>query len=818
MANTNPPQSGQWFYIQSQFPDNNGNNQIVTVQGANTSPGAIIQLWTLQPNSYAGLPGNYNGLWQYDENGCIVSAIGNQKLVMDASLYKDPNTWVVLNTNSGSSSQQWTFNDDGTITNQSNNGLVLDIGDHIVQQGEWLEVDAAAQGSQTQQWSIVYPQVFAPKWVFIQSALTDNENNTYVATLEDGTSSVVLSPMQRNSSNQLWQITPDGRLLSATSGNPVVTLGSNYNWGPNGNYIAVGPSPANTDSSLRWVYNGNGQQMFLNASNGLALNVDGGAAYANAPLITYPAQSPTPADDIWTLSPAGPLDAIMAASPVPFPPFTGGEAAAYADINSQIGSQPYIPNFDVRSQYTNLAAPLSDWFSIVNDMPVGPCPNGVDPTAWPLDWQSVVKQLSAELTAADSIQKLFAQYSDFHTKIFADDGTMLNALITDAGMKVGDNKTNVGGIVLSVFEGVLYTALEAVPGATPIAQIASKTCAVLGNVMMGGINIGLSTANRGGGSISPDPFQVVVSDLWTQLSGNFEALLTTIGNMEDTILTDWGKMETTYRATLSTGPGSLAWADTLTPSLISAAKPGYTISVMQMLLPVSYQIFQYQANDDSALSGPDSNAQWIQSIGNNTWNKYWIATPGNWNEYPSDQAMEDVWNAGVARSDFFQGLAGWGFARCYPSKQGPSPGVDCNGLVITITNLTPNPLTVNASPSDGQGGVTVNGPSSQTLQPYGSVSSIGYYTSGPGIPNGLAIEITITDPNLAGSGPVASFTSHQNDCLAAGADVWVDPPPATSMGYQLTSPICYSGSFANSYPGTVQIGICLAPINDQSSS
>lgn len=811
MANSNPPQAGQWFYIQSKFPDSNGNTQLVTVQGANTSPNSVIQLWALQPNSYEGLPNRYNGLWKYDESSCIVSAIGNLGLVLDASSYVAPNTWVVLNTANGSSSQQWAFNDDGTITNQSKTGLVLDIEIGKTQQGQWLNVDMA-NGNQTQQWSIVYPQVFAPKWVFIQSALTDNENNTYVATLEDETSNVVVSPMQRNSSNQLWQITPDGRLLSATSGNPVVTLGSNYNWGPNGNYIVVGPSPANTDSSLQWDYNGNGQQMFLNASNGLALNVDGGVAYANAPLITYPTQSPTPADDIWTLSPACPFDAIMAAPPVPFPPFTGDEAAAYADINSQIGSQPYIPNFDLRSQYTNLGAPLSDWLSTVNDMPIGQCPSGVDPAAWLSDWQSVVKQLSAELTAADSIQKMFVQYDAFHTAIFADDGTMLNALITDAGMTVGDNKTNVGGIVLSVFEGVLYTALEAVPGATPIAQIASKTCAVLGNVMMGGINIGMSTANRGGGSISPNPFQVVVSDLWTQLSGNFEALLTTIGNMEDTILADWGKMEATYQDILSTGPDSLDWSAKLTGTLITAAKPGYTISVMQMLLPVKYQIFQYQANDDSAVSGPDSNAQWVQSIGNNTWNKYWIATPGNWNEYPSDQAMQDVWNAGVSTSDFFQGLAGWGFARCYPSKQGPSPGVDCNGLVITITNQTPNPLTVNASPNSSQG-VIVNGPSTQTLQPYGSVSSIGYYT------NGLAIDIVITDPNLDGSGWVAKFTAHQNDCVAAGADVWVDPNSIdTNMGYQLTSPICYSGSFAHSFPGTVQIGICLAPINDQGAN
>jgi len=106
MANSNPSQGGQWFYIQSKSPDSNGNTQLVTVQGANTSAGSAIQLWTLQPNSYEGLPNRYKGLWKY-ENGCIVSAIGSLGLVLDACNYIAPNTWVVLNPANNASSQQY---------------------------------------------------------------------------------------------------------------------------------------------------------------------------------------------------------------------------------------------------------------------------------------------------------------------------------------------------------------------------------------------------------------------------------------------------------------------------------------------------------------------------------------------------------------------------------------------------------------------------------------------------------------------------------------------------------------------------------------
>jgi hypothetical protein len=791
MASSNPPQAGQWFYIQSKSPDSNGNTQLVTVQGANTSPNSAIQLWTLQPNSYEGLPNRYNGLWKY-ENGCIVSAIGSLGLVLDACNYKSPNIWVVLNPANGASSQQWTFNDDGTIANQSQAGLVLDIEVGITQQGQWLNVDAA-NGNQTQQWSIVYPQAFVPKWSYIQSGLPVGPNDPpLVATIQEGTSNVVLSPMDAGSPSQLWQITPDGRILSAAGGNPVMTLGSQLGGGQNGNYIVTAPSPAQTDSSLQWIFND--QNMIINASNGLALNVEGGFSNPNTPLITYAVQDGPPKNELWWITPPTTLTEIMAAPPVPFQVFTGDQGTAYTSICQQLN----VP--DLRSQYSTLDVDLSTYLTPLESGTVK-CPTGVSQA----DWGSVLAQLEKELSAAMDVRALFTQYTSFHTALFADKGVRLQGLITDAGMDQGSNPPKVGGIILSLFEGVLYTALEAVPGATPTAMAVSKTCAVLGNMMVGGINTATSALSTGGGSISPSPFQVKVSELWNHLSAYFEALLTAVGNMEQAILTDWGKMQTTYNAIVSTGPDSLQWQANSTGPLEAAAINGYTISVMQMLLPAKYQIFQIQTHVENSLPAPSS-AQWVQSIGNNTWNQYWIAAPGNWEEYPSEQAMDDVWNAGVAQSDFFQGLAGWGFAQCYLNFDSYAPS--CNELIITITNQTPNPLTVKASPTSGQ----IVGSSSQTLQPYGKVSFAGLYDSG------LAIDIVISDPNLAaGNGQVAAITFHQHDCYEAAGDVWADPPQV-SMGYQVTTPICNPGSHANRFPGAAQVGICLASINPTPSN
>jgi hypothetical protein len=482
---SNPPQTGQWFYIQSPLSDSIGNTYVANVSGGSDAPGTSVILWPLQPNSP-------NVLWQYSD-GYIFSAlfpllVGSFGVVLDLG---DEFNWngvtgnyVVLNKHNGASSQKWTFNDDGTISNQ-NNGLVLDIAGGVAQAGAWMVVYPAVEGPPAwQQWSAALPPVFVPKWSFIQSPLTDDQNNVYVATIEAVTNTVVASPVQANSPNQLWQITMDGRILSAAEGNPVVTLGSQYNWGPNGNYIVAAPSPTETNNTLQWIFND--QNTFINASDGLALNVYGGVANPYTPLITYTAESGPPANEFWSLTPASPLTVIIAMPPATFPPFTGDEATAYEAINLKLGVS------DLRSQYPILDQPLPEFLSVILTM------KRPDNVTRP-DWKHVVDQLTKEITAADAIRLIFEKYSGFHSDLFENNNNLLDGIGTEVGLQQGDD-TKVGGIILSVFEGVLYTVIEALPGAGP----------VLGNIMEAGINIGMA---NNGGSISPNPFSVEYSKL-----------------------------------------------------------------------------------------------------------------------------------------------------------------------------------------------------------------------------------------------------------------------------------------------------------------
>ena len=75
MASSNIPQPGQWFYLQSALTDSTGTAYVANVDGASRSAGTKIIYWPLQPNFY-------NVLWQYTQEGFIMSALGDL-LVLD---------------------------------------------------------------------------------------------------------------------------------------------------------------------------------------------------------------------------------------------------------------------------------------------------------------------------------------------------------------------------------------------------------------------------------------------------------------------------------------------------------------------------------------------------------------------------------------------------------------------------------------------------------------------------------------------------------------------------------------------------------------
>jgi hypothetical protein len=88
------------------------------------------------------------------------------------------------------------------------------------------------------------------RWVYILSALTDDKFTQYVLNVDGNEAvpqtAVILWPLQPNSTNELWQFTSDGRILSALNNQLVLSLGPAYSKGPGYTVIVdtlQGPAP-----------------------------------------------------------------------------------------------------------------------------------------------------------------------------------------------------------------------------------------------------------------------------------------------------------------------------------------------------------------------------------------------------------------------------------------------------------------------------------------------------------------------------------------------------------------------------------------------
>ena len=611
-------------------------------------------------------------------------------------------------------------------------------------------------------------QVWPPtRWVNVQSHLVAPEKGVpFVLTASsDG---VTLSPFVAGSPNQIWQVTADGRLLSGLLAGLV--LGQD----------AGSSTPINTTQSVpvpveqTWLWGtGLGPTAIQNSASNQYLSVDitGGSVQ----------MQDTDTSSQWYFMPTTPLDSIMAlpASDPAFPAFTPDQQAVYDWINNKLAAMNNQRHLILREQYTNGASTLDNYRQ---DM------LGLDYSAFPPQvWQPVVEQLKLELSAASAVNSLFACYTSFHTLLFVDQGALLSELGLDAGFEDGDS-TNIGGIILAVLSGVIYTVLSAETMEGDINYFA-----VAANVLQSGINVAVAAQSS---NVSPSLFQVAYADLWGQLSTTFEGLLDTFDTMETAILTDWAKLKITYTLIASTAPDGLFWNSGETGNMVKAAKQGYVLSVMQMLLPAKYQIYQYLDVNNNPIDGVPAYAQYITPAIDGTYFKYWIADSTDWSIYPEEIALTQVWDNGGSKDDFFNSRNGWAFALTRPYTYS---GNAANYLVIALTNLSPNTLVAtvfNPSPTSA-------GPSPQTLYPYETV----LIEAEAAYPGGVAITLSIFDPSRGNyfDEPIASFDAFQDySGFAAGN---VRTANATTAGdYQLSTPLCNTGGYKQ-YPGAIQASI-----------
>ncbi|MFE7583827.1 hypothetical protein ACFU5Y_20000 [Streptomyces gardneri] len=632
---------------------------MLDVEGNNPDAGTRIVSW---PRKSVGAQ---NQLWTLTADGHLLSQLtGGNALAWDDS--KQELVTAVF----GESDlyQLWSITSDGYITNQGVGSDVLTV----VLQGDTSIKFESVNLYAPHFWSLLAPPSSAstaPGWAYFQSALQDGNSQNCVLNVEgDRTSAGTpviawpITPDPRHTSNELWQVTADGRIVSAQGNNLVLTLSSSASEADDGYFVVVDtqrdPLPLSqvwdlsTPNQIRSAYTGD----FLCPSGG----TQGPIVLEYGPNIVAAPGTPGASYTWYTvpLSPL-PLNEIVAHDSVPFPVYMDEKAIAYNDILSQLGLQ------SLRAQYYNLNADLDIYYNEIVNMTT--IPTGVSEGAW----NNVRGQLENEIQYASTARNLFANYTNFQNTLFAAKDCDLSKLISDAG--ITDNP-DVGGTILAVLDGLMYTVLCALPG---VGEGSISVGGIAGNLMMTGVNAALASGSDG---MSSDPFQVAVSDLEGQLGDSFAAVLSAMGAMETTILKDWGMLSALYPlATQQGGPDSLFWDPSTTPDLVVAATPGYVTSVMQMLLPAKYMIMVGGCPDDAPA--------WVQWQG--PAGTYWISEIDDQeNVYPAEATMQSLWDNGVRQADFFQSAAGWAFPTAFDTAGWP---------VVIFTNMTNDMLQLTAS-------------------------------------------------------------------------------------------------------------------------
>jgi Ricin-type beta-trefoil lectin domain len=576
-------------------------------------------------------------------------------------------------------------------------------------------------------------------WTYIVSA-TGTKAAPLVVNIQGGAptpgSQIIAYPLKPSSPNELWLFTADGYILSALDSSLCLTV-------VNGNVVANSVT-AYGDSSQLWSLPGNGTIVSQANSQVLAVGDNQFVGVVDFDSSSPPAQ-------MWSYFPNNPLPGILAQAPDPFPVWAPGTdlGNAYAAVMTQLGGNP---DFDLRAEYRNLAAPLGAWLSTILAMPL---PNGVTSA----DWNTVQQQLVQELTAAMAVQDLFANYTTCHVALFSSQEAILNKAIDDASILTTSQTSSLFGVIVW---SIVYVALEADPDT-----------AVIANIVQGAMNIAKAANDKG--VVGTNAFQVEVSALWNLLSEGFDEILQATAAMEKEILSDWGKMQATYAEII--GGGGLAWPTGMTAGIVANSAFPFQTAMLQALLPSQYLIAF--TNTNVSIGGPPSCTfetphEWFEIMAPTN------ETTFSWPEYMMTNDI--LANNAVSLDFFYFGQGGW----ATPMSSGGGPA---EALTLMVTNQSNRFVLFSVSQS---------GMSNYTTAPIAPWQSASF-TWKCGSLDGSA-SVTITDGTGA---TLATFSIYQADHNGETPEV---SGLTVSSGYGLSSPLCragYNGYYGASCQATI---------------
>jgi hypothetical protein len=840
-----PEPSGLWF----------------TIQTALAAPGAQTPYlltaddeWNIElmpplggyvlPQGQAAL----NQLWRKTLNGNIVSAF-NPNLVLTGPAAGKGATLAPLQP--GSTNQQWFWGYSQELAAEGTDYVLCGILQNSGQ-GQVLWAASAAPGEVTLQAAAAVNDTASQLWYMLPSGPAFEQSTpirniggvdevaglflSLPASSTTGTFEAVVNEQSGNPALSMWQFSYSGYIVSAINPDIVLSLesagsGSNPQIPVYTNNVVAYPRQPGMQPFQLWTATANG--IIVNQYNGQALTI---SATTTPSGVTTTALSSDPKTDLqlWDFSPGVALQTTLEQPPVSYPAWTTGQAAAYKVINDELG----LPD-GIRGQYANLAAPLSNYqlqmnlilLPLINDAALT---SKTKPTLAELeDWISVVTQLNKEITAVTAIQLLFQQVTALHLSLSQAQAMTLSELITGCMLpdglqtKIPPKKKKKRGWIADLIEGITYTAFNVAGiffddpkageqmkmgvkfvknGLPCIANLMSTGLSTYqgvrqtksqtkSNAEMAKYETAFNTAMQNAYN-----YEMTVLELQQSLLSEFEAIGSALGQIEALILSDWGKLQVVYDMTRSAGSiSSLYWPSTMTPIQANQMLSGYTVGVLQTLMPENTN---FKINATMHINNQDLSEGW-QSDGSFVENNE-NATQNIFSTTVNQQIMDTVWANGVDPISFFRCMNGWSLPVIYQNTMGPaSPNSSdlAAGVIVTIQNLMYQELNLTLSVisllGTGSNFDSLNlGSRSTIIPPYGVLEFAGAcwqdwdYSDNAYMPTALlsgngglevGVAIAAAGSNILTSTVTNSYAENQSVSASIPATyIWA---PVSSPGY-----------------------------------
>lgn len=355
-----------------------------------------------------------------------------------------------------------------------------------------------------------------------------------------------------------------------------------------------------------------------------------------------------------------------------WPTMNAGEKKAYSEISTRLG---VIDEKGVRSQYTNINASFSIWYSRIGEM--------TRPTdIAEADWNSVKEQLKDELEYVQSVTTLSTNMGLLNACIGQIYTNTYNQVVTLLRLpdKPADMPKNPVEVVLNMLMGKLQ------------GELISKAKSMIGSEV---IDIGMACYKFGIDQLTkehhlPDgntPLIIASSELAGVLAKMTVESEKGRGEFQQKILSDWGRLSACGEAIRS---GAWYWGPNTNYETIKGAGAAIQLNFYQTLMPVKWKIVLCQGilSINPPLSPympyvPRYSLMFQYMSNGSTTSMYWWAAcmevsaqEGQRSEgpFPDPKILETVFGLGTTPLDFFAGRNGWKLPRVPVSGYTPPPG------------------------------------------------------------------------------------------------------------------------------------------------